>query len=99
MAMVRASLVRFLLAWLDELQQLYRMVALAGVIIPAGETYARVSFKLERVFNVIAHVGTGSMPRRFAVAVQIDSWRLSAPSGVHGPRVTCGQRGRKSGLT
>ena len=35
MAMARASLVRFLLAWLDELQQLYRMVALAGVIIPA----------------------------------------------------------------
>ena len=29
------------------------------------------------------------MPRRFAAAVQVDSWRLCTLSGVHGPRVTC----------
>ena len=35
MAMARASLVRSLLVWLQVLQQLYRMMAPAGVIIPA----------------------------------------------------------------
>ena len=35
MAMARASLVRSSLAWLHVLQQMYRMMASAGVIIPA----------------------------------------------------------------
>ena len=50
------------LAWLHDVLQLHRMMAPAGVIIPAlaggtrgGETLARVSLKPERAFNVIAH--------------------------------------------
>ena len=58
MGMARASLVRSLLVWPQVLQQLYRMMASAGVIFPApsGGTPGRVSFKPERAFNVIAHV-------------------------------------------
>ena len=35
LACLRASLVRSCLAWLHELQQMYRMMASAGVVIPA----------------------------------------------------------------
>ena len=56
----------FLLGLAARLQQMYRMMASAGVINPApaggtsgrhvGETCAWVSFKPKLAFNVIAHV-------------------------------------------
>ena len=62
MAMARASLVRSLVVWLQVLQQLYRMMAPQGVIIPApaggtpGSHTHVCLLKPEWVFNVIAHV-------------------------------------------